>query len=276
MKKSIYIFLLLVLASLLSTSPAKAQTATLVCKSTDWIVDKINGEVRIFHKVGNQYAQYGVIHLRDSYFRLNYGPGSEWGTSVVLMPYFLSGGQYYQKNRVKVYFRIVNTQHKLTVKGTNLSLNTTVKVTVSHPTGTSISAHVTASVIGTVFIDSKPGEAFKPVTLSSMHISSTKWDAKRACVGTQCFSIPSNGWVIPPTQIVTSTNFRLVGGTSAWKTNAPTIVINSLNLSRRITGWVTYKDPADPQSLNEDNVGFWAAASKLLSSWSYNIIAKHP
>ncbi len=271
MKKSIICFLLLFIAALLWPSPASAQTATLICESTDWTVDKINDEVRVFHKVGTQYPQYGVLHLDDSFFRLNYGIGSGWGTSTILMPAFWSGGVYYQGAAVNLSCRFVNTLLELTITGTISNLSVTEKVRVNHPTSTSISANVTASVTGTVPIDSRPGEAFKPVTLSSMHISSTQWDTKKACVGTQCFSIPKSGWIIPPTQVLTSTNFKLVGGTSAWKTNAPTIVINNLNTARRITGLVT--DLSDP---NQDNVSFWAAADKVLTSWSYKIVAKRP
>lgn len=271
MKKSIFSFLMLFLASLLWTSPASAQTATQICQSADWTVDKLGDEVRIFHKVGTQYPQYGVVHLNDSYFRLNYGPGSGWGTSVILMPAFWSENLHYQGARVSVSCRFVNTLLELTITGTIKTLNVTAKVKVNHPTSTSISATVTASVTRTVQIDSRPGEAFKPVTLSSMHISNTQWDTKKACVGTQCFSIPKSGWIVPSTQTLTSTNFKLVGGTSAWKTNAPTVVISNLNPARRITGWVT--DLNDP---NEDNVGFWAAADTVLSSWSYKITAKRP
>ena len=271
MKKFTSFFLFIFMASLLWASPASAQTATQICKSADWTVDKLNDEVRIFHKLGTQFPQYGVLHLNDSYFRLNYGPGSGWGTSVILMPAFWSGGFYNQGARVNVSCRFVNTLLELTITGTIKTLNVTEKVKVSHPTSTSISATVTASVTGNVQIYSRPGEAFKPVTLSSMHISSTQWDTNKACVGTQCFSIPKSGWVIPSTKTLTSTNFKLAGGTSAWKTNAPTVVISNLNTARRITGWVT--DLSDP---NEDNVSFWAAADNVLSSWSYKIMAKRP
>lgn len=271
MKKIVICFLVLFMNFPVLPSRANAQTATLLCQSGDWTVDLLNNEVRIFHKVGTQYPQYGVLHLNDSFFRLNYGLGSGWGTSVILMPAFWSGGVYYQGANVSVSCRFVNTLLELTVKGTIKTLSVTEKIKVHHPTSTSISANVTASVTGTVPLDSRLGEAFKPVTLSSMHISSTQWDTKKACVGTQCFSIPNSGWIVSPTQVLTSTNFKLVGGTSDWKVNAPTIVINGLDTSRRITGWVTYE--TDP---NQDNVSFWAATDKVLSSWSYKITAKRP
>lgn len=271
MNKFIFCFLLLFSVSLILPDRAAAQTAIVICKSADWTVDQLNDEVRIFHKWGSQFPQYAALHLDDSYFRLNYGPGSGWGTSVILLPAFWSGGVYYQGAPVTVTCRFVNTLLELTIQGTIQSLTVTEKIKLNHPTSTSISATVTASLSGTVPLDSKLGEAFKPVTLSSMHISGTQWDTRKACVGSQCFSIPKSGWIVPPTQTLTSTTFKLVGGTSSWKTNAPTIVISNLNTASRITGWVT--DLSDP---NEDNVSFWAATDKVLSSWSYKITAKRP
>jgi hypothetical protein len=271
MEQPILLLLVLVMTSLLFPSPVHAQTATVLCSSTDWRVDRLNGEIRIFHKSGTKFPQYGALHLSDSYFRLNYGPGSGWGTSVILMPAFWSGGKHYQGAGVSVSCRIVDTLLELTVKGTIKTLAVTEKIKLAHPASTSITASVSVAVSGTVLLDTRPGEAFKLVTLSSMHISGTQWDTRQACVGIKCFSIPGSGWIVPATQVLTSTNFNLVGGTSTWKTNAPTIVISSLNASRRITGWVT--DLNDP---NEDNVSFWAATNKVLSSWSYKITAQRP
>ena len=263
-------FVTLIAVSLLLPTQARAQTGTLICTSTDWTVDQFNGEIRIFHKAGTQYPQYAVLHLADSYFRLNYGLGSGWGTSVILMPAFWSNGQYYQRTPISVpSCQFVDTLLQLTIQGTNLGLTTTVTVKLSHPTSSSISAAVTASTSGSVPIDTRPGEAFKPVTLSSMHESNTMWDAKRACVESTCFSFPSSGWIVLPTQVLNSNTFHLVGGTSSWKTNAPTIVISNLNRASRTTGWVT--NLSDP---NEDNVAFWAAVDNVLSSWSYTIVAQ--
>jgi hypothetical protein len=263
-------FLLLVMVSFLLPTPASAQTATVICTSTDWTVDQLNDQVRIFHKAGAQYPQYAALHLTDSYFRLNYGIGSGWGTSVILMPAFWSNGHHYQKTPINVpSCQFVDTLLQLTIHGTNLGLTTTVTVKLSHPTSTSIGANVIASTSGSVPIDTRPGEAFKPVTLSSMHESSTIWDSKKACVESTCFSFPKSEWIVPPTQVLNSTTFRLVGGNSSWKPNAPTIVISNLNEARRITGWVT--DSVNP---NDDNIGFWAAADSVLSSWSYEIVAQ--
>lgn len=271
MKKLISCTLLLVILSLAWPARASAQTGVILCQSSKWSVDELDGVVRIFHKAGTQYPQYGALHLKDSYFRLNYGLGSGWGTSVILMPSFWSGGVYYQGAPVTASCKIVDTLLVLKIQGTIAGLTVTEKITVRHPTSGAIRARVTASVTGTVPLDAKPGEAFKPVMLSSMHISDTEWDTRKACAANRCFSIPVSDWIIPPTQVVNARAFRLLGGTSDWKTNAPTILISDLNAARRITGQVT--DLSDP---NEDNVGFWAAANKVLRSWSYTITARRP
>src|SRR6266516_5874901 len=102
--------------------------------------------------------------------------------------------------------------------------------------------------------------------LSSMHISSTQWDAQAAFMGTQPYTFPYSGWIINPPIIANDFGFQ--GGTCAWKTNAPAIEV-TLNQARQITGWVT-------QSINpnDDNIVFWAAMSKVLSSWCFNLTAE--
>src|SRR5687767_12262678 len=111
MKRFSFYFLLLFMLSLFFPVRASAQTVTPICKSNVWVVDKLNDQVRIFHKAGANFPQYGVLHVKDSYFRLNYGPGSGWGTSVILLPVFWSGGERYQYKGpgVSVSCRFVNT-----------------------------------------------------------------------------------------------------------------------------------------------------------------------
>jgi hypothetical protein len=148
------------------------------------------------------------------------------------------------------------------------TLNLQGEVRISPPANNSISAIISMTTSGSVTLDNRTNEAFKPVMLSSMHISSDNWDAQSAFVGSQTYQLPDNGWIISPA--VNSVKFGLNGGTSKWKTNAPTVEI-TLDQSRLITGWVT--SSTDP---NDDNVGFWAASDTLLSNWSYTIISKAP
>ena len=91
-------------------------------------------------------------------------------------------------------------------------------------------------------------------------------DTQAAFIGTQTYAFPSSGWIIQP-PIITR-DFGLQGGTSAWKTNAPTVKI-ILSQGRQVTGWVTQS--TDP---NSDNVGFWCATHKVLPSWSFNVTAE--
>jgi hypothetical protein len=128
-----------------------------------------------------------------------------------------------------------------------------------------LSATISINVDGNLELDNRPGEAFKPVMLSSMHISANMWDTKLAYVDSQSFEVPEEGWIIqPPTE---GRVFGLQGGTSDWKTNAPTIEV-TLDEPMQITGWVT--PSSDP---NDDNVGFWAASDQIIQSWRYKVIA---
>jgi hypothetical protein len=134
------------------------------------------------------------------------------------------------------------------------------------PTDTTITATVVTSVQGSIPLDNRPGEAFKPVMLSSMYISSTQWDTHRAYADSQSFPIPLSGWIIAPQASVMANTFRLEGGTSTWKKNAPTVRIN-LSQPMQVAGWVT--PITDP---NDDNVGLWAASDTILSSYTYQIV----
>jgi len=139
-------------------------------------------------------------------------------------------------------------------------------VTLMPPAHNALVAQVATSVTGSVQLDKRPGEAYKPVMLSSMHISATQWDTQAAFIGTQTFALPQSGWIIQPP--IAARNFGLQGGTRQWKTNAPTIEV-TLNKARQITGWVTPSN--DP---NNDNVGFWCATDTVLHAWSFSVKAE--
>lgn len=86
------------------------------------------------------------------------------------------------------------------------------------------------------------------------------------------YNLPSSGWVIYPAR--SASCFGLIGGTSSWKTNAPTVeVVLRQPKPSQVTGWVTYS--TNP---NDDNVGFWAASSQVLREWQYILRATvtHP
>jgi predicted extracellular nuclease len=234
-----------------------------------WQVTQIGNELRIMYTQGSTAPQVAVLHLNDSYFRMNYGPASGWGTSLVLLPAFWSNGTYYHGAPVTAAYQVVGENLELELHGSIGGLQVSLSVTLLPPAGSSLTARVQATAQGNVSIDVKPGEAFKPVFLSSMHISSTQWDTPAAYTGCQSWSIPGSGWLIPPTPPVISQVFGFLGGTSLWKTNAPGMQI-VLDQPRQVAGWVTLS--SDP---NDDNLGLWAASDTLLPAWSYTVTASN-
>lgn len=252
------------------TAPAIVTPTSLpshVLGSGSWVVTLQNNILQIAYGSGTNFPQYGALHLESSYFRLNYGPASGWGTSVILFPAFWSNGQYYQGAPVTKYeWQTVNQNLKLSIAGTIGGLDVASEIILSPPAESSIIAQVTTTVTGSVPLDNRPGEAFKPVMLSSMHISPTLWDTQRSFAGCWHFEIPVSGWIVLP-PFITTNSFGLLGGTSDWKTNAPTIWI-VLSRPMQVTGWVTQS--TDP---NDDNVGFWAAADEVTPRWNFSIIA---
>ncbi len=234
--------------------------------SKSWSVTQKGSILEVSYGSGTDFSQYAVLHLGSSFFRMNYGPGSGWGTSVILLPSFWEKGTYYQGALITATWKADAADLVIPIVGSISSLNVQGQLRLSPPTQNSISAAVTIDVDGSVVLDNRPGEAFKSVMFSSMHISKDKWDAQSAYVDSQSFQIPQSGWIIEPPAI--GNVFGLKGGTSSWKSNAPTIEI-ILDQSMQITGWVTPSN--DP---NDDNFGFWTASDKIISSWQYTIIAK--
>lgn len=232
--------------------PALAQT---------WRVSQRGTLLEIFYGSGSNWPQYAALHVDSSYFRMVYSPQSGWGTSIILLPAFWSQGRYYQGAPVNVSWRIEGADLILSVSGTIASLSVSEEVRLHPPAQEVFTAQVAATVTGDVPIDNRPGEAFKPVMLSSMHISDRLWDTQTAYVECQSFAIPSSGWIIPSP--ITGRLFGLIGGTSDWKVNAPTIEV-ALEEPLQVTGWVTYSN-----NPNDDNVGFWAASDRLMRSWRY-------
>lgn len=228
-----------------------------------WSVTQ-NGDIfEIAYGEGINFTQYGALHLDSSYFRLNCGVDSVWGTSAILLPSFWSGGILYQGAPITPTWVTDGPNLVISFTGSISDLDVKGEVRISPPANESISARVSVNVNGNVVLDNRPDEAFKPAMLSSMHISSESWDARSAFAGLQTYPIPESGWLISPA--VNGVSFGLDGGTSSWKINAPTVEI-TLDEPMQITGWVTASD--DP---NDDNVGFWAATDTVLPSWSYII-----
>lgn len=238
-----------------STSPQKS-----------WKVSQKGNIVRIFYGSGSDYPQYAALHLDSSYFRMNYGPNSGWGTSVILFPSFWKNGNYIQGAKINSKWETLGTDIILSISGKVDGLNVMGEVRIIPPKENMISAKVKINTKGDIVIDERRGEAFKLVMLSSMHISDDKWDCQAAYVDSKPFKLPESEWIVEPP--LSGEIFSLKGGTSSWKKNAPTIEI-LLDQKRWITGWVT-----ESKNPNEDNIGFWAASDIVLPSWGYTIIAK--
>lgn len=240
----------------------------------EWSVTEKDNTLEIAYGSDADFPQYAVLHRESGYFRLIYGPEAGWGTSVILLPSFWTGGVYYQgepEAPLTATRETVEEDLLLSISGTISSLSVEIQLRLSPPQQDSISADVAVTVDGAVVLDPDRianNEAFKPVMFSSMRISSDEWDARSAYIGSQTFSIPEDGWIIYPA--ISGNMFGLQGGTSSWKTNAPTVEI-VLDENMPVTGWVT--SSSDP---NDDNVGFWAASDDVLSAYHYSITASKP
>jgi hypothetical protein len=234
--------------------------------SASWLAVLNAGVLQVSYGSGTDFPQYAALHLSSGYLRLVPSRTAGWGTSVVLMPSLWTGGTYHQGAPITTTPVIDGADLLIPFTGTIAGLQVTGQVRLSPPSGGTIRAAVTVNTTGSPALDNRPGEAFKPVMFSSMHISPTVWDAQSAYLGAQTYPLPTNGWILQPP--VSANVFGLDGGTSTWKTNAPTIEV-TLDQARPITGWVTAS--ADP---NDDNVGLWAAADTVLTSWNYTIIAR--
>lgn len=217
---------------------------------------------------GSAGLQYAALHTESGYFRMNAGAGSAWGSSIVIVPCIWSGGRYFQGAPTTATWRADGANLLISFAATVSTLSVHGEVRLEPPAQNALTATVTVSVDGNAALDTRPGEAFKPVMLSSMHVAGDVWDARVAFVDAQVLEIPTEGWLIQPG--IRTTFFGLTGGTSNWKTNAPTIdVLMDQNL--QVTGWVTRS--TNP---NDDNVGFWAASEDILRRWQYRLRAVTP
>ena len=249
-------------------SSAGTPTGPTTPAAGTWNVSRNGTILQINHGTGTSYPQYAALHTESGFFRMNTGPASGWGTSVMVLPCVWSGGQYFQGAPIAATWRTDGVELVIAFSGTVSSLAVQGEVRFAPPAQNTLTATVTVTVDGTMALDARPGEAFKPVMLASMHVSASLWDARAAFVDAQSFQIPEEGWIVQP--VARSTSFGLTGGTSGWKTNAPTIDV-LMDQSVQITGWVTRSTNA-----NDDNVGFWGATDEILRRWQYRLRAVAP
>jgi hypothetical protein len=233
--------------------------------ASSWTVTKNGNLLQISYGTATSSPQYVALYLDSSYYRLNTGPGCSWGSSVILWPSYWSGGKLFQGGPVTSYSSTTSgSTLVLTLTGSVGALKCRAVVRISAPVAHTIVATVTQTNTGTVKLDSRPNEAFKPVFVSSMKVSATKWDSYNLKTDSALSWYPTSGFVNTP---VSTLNLQVTGGNSDWQINTPTLSIK-LDKQRIMTGWVT--SSANP---NDDNVGIWAASDSVERSFSYTITA---
>jgi hypothetical protein len=220
-----------------------------------------NGQILELHYGVGRNSQFGALHTDSSFLRLNYGKDFGWGSSIILLPSFWIARTYYQGAPVEAVCRSDGTNLVIWITGRIATLVVEAQINLLRPEPNLTSGTVVARVYGDIDLDHRPGEAFKPVALSSMHISETQWDASAAQVDSQTFPIPTDGWIVRPPAF--GRRFALIAGSSLWKANAPTVEI-VLKEQRQIAGWKTLS--SNP---NDDNVSLWTATDEVLRSWQY-------
>jgi hypothetical protein len=246
-----------------SQNPSHAPDALTV---HSWSVAQRGNIVEAGYGGGSDFPQYAALHTDSSYLRLNYGPGSGWGTSIILLPSFWEAGKYYQGAPITVAWRSELADLVFLFTGSISGLQVRGQIRLTPPAPDLISGAVMIQVHGKANLDRRLGEAFKPVALSSMHISADRWDAASAQVDLQSFRIPARGWILHPPAI--GRVFALRAGSSSWKTKAPTLEI-VLSENRAITGW-----KADSSNPDDDNLSIWAAADHVIPFCQYTVSAK--
>lgn len=234
-----------------------------------WTASVRDGVLEITYGTpGLDRPQFAALHLNSGYLRLIYDRNIPWGTSVVVMPAFWSGGTYHQGNPVNATWAIQGDDLVISLSGTLAGLSTQGQVVLSPPVYRTLSATVSMQTTGTVALDNRPGEAFKPVMLSSMHVSAYYLDSTSAYADSASYNIPAAGWIVQPH--ATASRFGLIGPAVGWQAGAPTVDVQ-LTQPFAVTGWVT---PSSDQ--NDDNVGYWAATDTVLNAWSYTLTAMPP
>ena len=234
-----------------------------VVAADQWSVSYNGNILQAGYGTASSSPQFVALDLASSYLRMNYGPPSGWGTSIVTMPSYWSGGTYRQGYAVSESHQVVGANLVLSLHGVSTALSTDATITFFPPNNGVFQALVQATTTGTVQLDNRAGEAFKPLMLSSMHESAANWDASAPYVGSVQYSFPNGGWIISPSALVSGDRFGLLGGSSSWKPNAPAVDIK-LAAPMQIAGWLnTDNNP------NDDNVGYWSASTSVLPSWSY-------
>jgi hypothetical protein len=237
-----------------------------------WGVRRRRGVLEMGFGTAGHQPQLAALHLNSGYLRLTYAPGGTWGTSVVLLPSFWAEGRYHQGAPLEVTWRELGPRLALSfsarpgrARGRRAGgLEVRGEVRIAPPQAGRTAAAVALVAAGAVGLDDRP-DAFKPVLLSSMHTARDRWDARRALLDGAPVAIPDSGPFGAARARVR--RLALVGGTSSWKRDAPTVEVE-LHRALAAGGWVTPSTNPD-----DDNVALWAASDGRLDAWHYEISA---
>jgi len=231
-----------------------------------WSVSRRGQLIEAGFGLGTHFPQYLALHTDSGFLRLNGGRGSDWGSSVALLPPLWEAGRYAQGGPVAVTWQAGRSTSILSFSGRMSSLRVHGEVHLRDPRPEGFACDVFVSIAGGARLDRRPGEAFKPVFVSSMHIGDDRWDVQSVCVDARRYAMPERGWIVEP--VVQGRRIVLNGGASRWKRRAPSLDFD-LDECMAIAAW---KSPSsDP---NDDNVGIWAAADHVPRDWHYVITAR--
>ena len=269
-----------------TTLPTNAGYSGVPLPTSQWKVFQTDNTVVIAYndKQHNVLPAYGMLDLNTSKLQLVYGPYSNGGTSIVLLPVIASQqacpNDYCETAPVTITMPLT----KIDVSGSNVSIpisgtiagltvGLTLKFYFSSSKQDSISVDVSATAKGASAIPldpNPPNSSFKPVLLHAIFFSPDLWSAQQAFIaGQPHFSFPT-----PNLNQVDAQTFGLIGGTSSQVLvrNAPTIQVTMINpRSLLVTAEV---QPSSDRSFN--NVSLWGAFKKVQDTWSYTVTALYP
>src|SRR6266480_3640941 len=159
---SLALLLLVVLVGCSTALTSARAVPSRTGSANTWSVSQNGTILQIGYGSGTSFPQYAALDLSSSYFRMIYSTTAQWGTSAILLPVYWSQTSCPPPGLCQ----------GAAVTATWQTLNASSTLSLSPPAYNALTAYVTTTVTGHTKLDNRPGEAFKPVMLSSMHISS--------------------------------------------------------------------------------------------------------
>lgn len=267
-----------------------------------WKLIQSDTTVKIAYNEGTQLPVYGILDLATSELQLLYGPLSNAGTAVVLMPAIWSqencASDYCETAPVALTTPLskIDTsgpQVVIPISGTIAGLQVTLSVTffAPQPGQDSIKVDVTANAPGAhaIPLDAGQPDAFKAVLLRSMyfidpnHKLQTQLTAQQAFIYSQYYSL-KQPIAYHPVQGKDAQVFGLVGNNTPNSTitsfvpirNSPTITVTMNDpTSLLVTVEVQASDPNNP---GKDNISLWGAfdPAHVQDAWIYSVTVSNP